>query len=220
MNLTSVQKTTLATHINANTNAGVIPGSGGQTFVINTAVSGRDPTLQQGIADWYNGAALAGDNQAFANLLLWNPVATVAQLNSAVNHPDTPVHGLGGSPTVDQQLLAIGNQWWRWNDAKGSGFIDMTDAQVRLMVTSVWGNPSTTATNVGNTTCGKIAGRRIDLVLSPAPVGGSLGLGGPAHICPRGANNVPILSSMNGPTVVPAQTLTANDIDAALFPNG
>lgn len=215
MNLLDTQKTALAAHIAANTNTGVIPGTGGVgTFVINTAITGRDPTLQQGIADWYNGPALSNDNQPFANLMLWNPVTTIQQLNTAIDWTTNPVG-------ADQPTLT--NAWLKWQSMCWNNYLDLTDPQVRAGIIQVWGNPSNTASNIGaatGTLCGKLAGRRIDLVLSPVPVATpGLGAAG-AHIVPKGKNNVPILGYMNGPTLVPAQTLLYQDIDNALFPGG
>jgi hypothetical protein len=197
MILTPAQKTTLKTHMQANTNVTALPGAGGQTFVINTRLATLDPSDEGAIADWYGGVALAGDNQPFATLLLWNPQTTVEQLNKAIDWTTPPPHGLGGSPTVDQQQLAINNQWWRWDQMTKRGAIDMTDAQVRNGVTQVWGNlASGTAANIGSATtlCGKAPGRRVDLALSPAAVGAKTAWSA-VCVCPANVFGQPLSGS-------------------------
>lgn len=210
MNLTSTQLTTLAAHIAANTNAiTLIDGSG--TFQANAVT--RDPTQQQSLAAWYNALALSGDSQPFANLMCWNPVTTIQQLNTAIDWTTNPVG-------ADQPTLS--NAWLKWQTMLWNNYVDMSDPQVRAGVIQVWGQPSTTATNIGAATgvlCGKLAGRRIDLVIAPIPVQ-TTGLGAGAHVVPKGANGVPLLGYMNGPTFVAAQLLSGTDIDKALFPNG
>lgn len=209
MNLTPAQLTLLKTHLNANTNT-ITPTDGSTApFVVNQALAGGDPTIQGFIAGWYNGLGLAGDNQQFTNLFLWNPNTTAAQLSTAINHPDTPVHGLSGTPTLDQQLLAVNNAYWRWDGMIRAGFIDMTDPQVRLGVRTVWGDGSQTAKNIGavaGVLCGKNAGRRIELVLSPVPVDAVVGTWAGAHVCPKDAKGLQIIG----------QSLTAADVANAL----
>lgn len=211
MNLTAAQLIALATHINANANTvTLIDGSG--TFQANAVT--RDPTQQQSLAAWYNALALAGDSQPFANLMLWNPVATIQQLNTAVDWTTNPVG-------ADQPTLS--NAWLKWQTMLWNNYLDMTDPQVRAGVIQVWGNPSNSVTNIGTvagTLCGKLAGRRIDLALSPAPVGAVANAWLGAHVVPKGLNGVPILGYQNGPTFVAAQLLLGTDIDKALFPNG
>ena len=196
MELTHAQETTLKAHLAANTNSATLPDA--TTFVINANLAGRDPTKQQAIADWYNQLALATDAQAPANLMLWNPRVTIAQINSAIVWTDDPA----GSDEPTRT-----NSWMRWqsmtwNQNQG---IDMTDAQVRAGVVKVWGNPSASATNLGKATgvlTGKLDGRRIDLALAGGVVGAVSGVWAAAHVCP--AN-------------VLGQLLTQPDVDEALL---
>lgn len=217
MQLTSAQKVTLAAHIRANTNSGVIPGSGGQTFVINAAVAGRDPTLQQGMANWYNQTALAGDNQPFANLNVWNPITTIAQLNTAMKFLlTTPLQG--SSPTdvqITNALLMWQIMTWSLGAIATTPVgLDMSDTQVRTGVLAVWGDVTANPANakqIGAVGCGQQVGRNIELVLSGAVTGASAGNAfANAHVVQKDA--------IGG--LVYSQSIQAVDIDAALFPNG
>lgn len=209
MNLTTAQYSTLKTHLQANTNT--VTFDNGATFTVNTSagVTGHDPTFQAAIAKWYNDVALATDAQAPANLLLWNPVTTTTLLNTAIVWTDEPA---GADDTA-----RIKN-WLKWQSMCWSGFIDLSDQQVRGGVNLVWSASTATLNAIGSTTltalCGKLAGRRIDLVLANA-VTGTNNINGGAHTMPRGAT-APILSYMNGNVVVPAQTLTQLDIEKAI----
>jgi len=207
MNLTPAQKTALAAHIRANTNSGIVPGTGGiGTFVINAAVNGRDPTLQQGIADWYNQPALAGDNQPFANLNVWNPLTNILQLNSAIKWQTAPV----GATAAD-----VTNSWLLWQTmiwSMGSGSLtvglDMGDASVRKGMLQVFGDVANgSAAAIGAVGCGQQVGRNIELVCSNAVVGATTALTA-AH---------PIQKDANGLTIY-GQKLTQADVDNALFP--
>lgn len=212
MNLTSAQKAALAAHIAANTNIATYPDGSGE-FVINAEALSHDPTAQQAIADWYNGLALAGDNQPFNNLFLWNPVTSIAQLNTAIDWTTNPAGGTAAD---------VANSWLKWQSMCWANFIDMTDAQVRTGVVQVWGAGSTSASGIGSNVnlCGKLQARRIDLVLAGNPVGNLPGTWAGARVVPKGAGGVPIRESMSGNTVVPPQVLTQSDIESALFPNG
>ncbi len=207
MNLTTAQKTTLAAHITANTNLGTIPGSGGSTFVINTA-TGRDPTLQQGIADWYNKAALATDNQPFANLNVWNPLTTIDQLNSAIKW-QTPF--VGATPAdVANSMLLWQTMIWKLGGGQAGVGIDMGDGSVRKGLTTVFGDVvGGSAAAVGAVGCGQMVGRNIELVLSGNAVGSTTALTN-AHVIQHDAVGVTIY----------LQLLRQVDVDAALFPNG
>lgn len=212
MQLTAAQKTTLKTHLNANTNT-VTNIVNGQAAAINTLLGQpfNGDNLQR-IADWYNSAALAGDKQPFATRFLWNPKVTEVMLSSAVDWTTSPPHGLGGSPTVDQQQLAIGNKWWLWDQLIGrKGYIDFTDAQSRNGVLQVFGNigpvntNSTTSSAIGSETISplvaKLAGRRIELVFVGASVGSKTAWNA-ACVCP--ANVI-------------GQTLNESDIEDVLL---
>lgn len=203
MQLTQSQKTTLKSHMQANTNTTPTPGADGQTFVINTRLGNRNPTDQQAIADWYNGPALAGDSQPFATLFLWNNRVTEQMLATAVDWTTQPPHGLGGVPTVDQQQLAIGNKWWLWDQLIGrKGFIDFTDPQSRNGVLQVWGNVgpvntnSTTSSAIGSETINplvaKLKGRRVELALNSTAVGSKTAWNA-AVVCPAGLGGVQLL---------------------------
>jgi hypothetical protein len=202
MLLTSAQKTLLAAHINANTNLATIPGSNGETFVINSAVQGRDPTLQQGIANWYMQAALANDAQPFANRNIWNPVTTIAQLNAAIKW---------NVPLVGATDAAINNSWLLWQTMIWNMSIDLTDPQVRLGVLTVFGDTANgSAKQIGLAGCGQQVGRNIELVLSGAVLGASTLAFAAAHVVQKDA--------LGG--LIYQQTIDAVDIDKALFPNG
>lgn len=182
MKLSAAQRTTLKTHLAANTNVATRPNS--TTFTINVQYVSGDPTDEQAIADWYNAPATAGDSQPFANLNLWNPQTGVAALKRAIDWANAPPHGLSGSPTVDQQQLAINNQWWRWDAMLRDGALDMSDPQVRAGVLQVWGNVAGSASNIGAIGCGKQAGTRFELALAGPPVGASAPAWTAAHVCP------------------------------------
>ena len=221
MNLTTAQKATLAAHINANTNVLTIPpGLGTGTFVVNAEVAGRDPTLQGLIAAWYNDIALSGDSQPFGNLMLWNPATTIQQLNTAVDW----TLNVFGATAADQT-----NGWLKWQSMCWNNYLDMTDVQVRAGVLQIWtgtitpATSNTTITGIGRSTgtlCGKLAGRRIDLVVAGNAVGNVTNAWAGARVCPAGAGGVPLLSYFQGTQFVPAQTLSQIDVDQALFPNG
>lgn len=221
MQLTQTQKNTLKTHLNANTNLTPATDSNGQTlpnpFVIKDNLADRDPTKQNAIAEWYNGLALAGDNQPFSSLFLWNPRVTEAMLSTAIDWTTDPPHGLGGSPTVSEQQLAIGNKWWLWDKLIGfKGYIDFTDAQARNAVTKVWGNigpvntNSTTSSAIASETINplvaKLKGRRIELVFNSNAVGAKTAWNA-AVVCPKGLNGSAILG----------QNLTQSDVDDVLL---
>lgn len=213
MNLTSAQKTALAGHINLNTNSAPIPGGAG-TFVINAAVAGRDPTLQIGIANWYNQTALAGDNQPFTNLQVWNAFTTLVQLNAVMKFTMATVDE-GATPT-DAQITNFLLMWqiMIWDLGPTSGGMDMGDPQVRQGIMNIWGDTTTAPANAKQIFapgCGQQVGRNIELILSnvvtTVSAGGSAQ---PAH---------PIQKDAAGATIY-GQQITALNIDNALFPNG
>ena len=181
MNLKPAQKTTLKTHFAANTNqvtptAGPAAGVAATIASLMTGVNKRDPDVQNAVAGWYNGNALAGDAQPFSNLFVWNDNVTELVLSTAIDWTTQPPHGLGGSPTVDQQQLAIGNKWWLWDQIVGrKGYIDFTDSQARNGVLQVWGNVAapSTAASIGSESslCAKLNGRRVELALAGNAVG-------------------------------------------------
>lgn len=221
MNLKKSQKNTLKAHLSANTNTTPSVDSQGQPlitpFVINQGLAGRDSEKQRAIAEWYMGNALANDNQPFASLFIWNPRVTEVMLSTAIDWSTVPPHGLGGSPTIDQQQLAIGNKWWLWDAMIGrKGYINFTDAQARNGVVAVWGNigpantNSTTSSAIGSETINplvaKLNARRIELVFNSNAVGNKTAWNA-AIVCPTGLNGSPILG----------QPLTANDIDDVLL---
>lgn len=182
------QKTTLKAHMNANTNHAINASTQQDYGTINTLLGQPfNGDKLQAVADWYNLPALAGDSQAFANLMLWNPKTTEILLTAAMIWTQPP-HGLSGSPSVTEQQIAIGNQWWMWDALIGrKGYIDMTDPQNRQSVLNVWGPGSQTVVNIGvvsGALCGKLLGRRLELALSPVPVGAVSGSWTGAHVCP------------------------------------
>lgn len=207
MDLTQAQKTTLKAHIALNTNTTPATAADGSAlttpFVVNTRKDSRNPDDQAAIAAWYNGLALAGDNQPFTNLNLWNPNTTTALLKKAVDWTVAPPHGLAGTPSVTEIALTVNNKWWLWDAMLQDRSLDMTDPQVRGGVIQVWGDlASGTANNIGKTTCGKLAGKRIELALSGAPVGAVTNAWVGAHVCP---------------TNVLGATLTQPDLDGVIL---
>lgn len=166
MQLTPAQKTTLKTHMHANANT-VTPG-GEQTKAINTLLAQPfDGTALQAVADWYNGLALAGDLEPFANLNCWNPRTTMMQLNSAVKWQVAPVG-------ADQPTQT--NSWLLYLAMTQAGSIDMSDPQVRKGILQVFGDVAGgSAANIGSAGCGQQAGRRVELALFASVTGSSAG---------------------------------------------
>lgn len=157
--LTPGQKTTLKSHIAANTNtipAG-FPWSGGFAgLAINTL--GNGPDQNAAIAGWYGLTALAGDAQPFADSLnLWKPVVTITEINAAVQWAQNPAGATDAAQT---------NSWLRWQSMCWSNQIDLTDPQVRSGVASIWGSGSTTNTNVKAVGTGRRAGTRFELLFA------------------------------------------------------
>lgn len=205
MQLTAAQKTLLKTHLSANTNTVLISGT---PTAINTLLTPPfNGTTTQLIADWYNGLASGGDNQAFsAPRNNWNPKTTIALLNTAIKWQDLIPHDLGGSPSVTEQMLARNEKWMRWqsmtwNQQLG---IDMTDSQVRQGVLAIFGDTSTgSANNIAKTGTGRLDAKRIEMVMNGNALGASAGNAfGDSHICP---NNVL------------GQTLTSSDVEDAIL---
>lgn len=209
MQMKPAQKTLVKTHMSLNTNLATLPD--GSTFVIKDHYQERDATQQDAIAAWYNGNALAGDNQPFSNLFVWNDQVTVAMLNKAIDWTTPPPHGLTGSPTTSEIQLAINNQWWRWDQMLKLGYIDMTDSQVRNGVLQVWGNVgvpnnnSTTSAAIGTelgTLCGKLNARRIELAINSNAVGAKTAWNA-AVVVPSGLNGARLLQA----------PMTGSDVD-------
>jgi len=200
MQLTQAQKTLLKTHMNANTNT-VLNVLTQQQAAINTLLGGPPFNLDnlQNVANWYNGTALAGDNQPFSNLLIWNTNVTIAQLNSAI---------LWQTPPVGADQPTVSNSWLLWQTMLWNMQIDMSDAQVRKGVLQVWGNVASpsSAANIGAVGCGQLNGRRIELVFCPGPVGAVTAWAAAAK-CPTGLNGTAILG----------QPIAASDIEDALL---
>lgn len=166
MPLTLNQMTTLRTHILANTNTVVNVGNG-QLIAINVLPDIGDN--YSNIANWYNGIASASDNQPIAAPLnLWKPSVSIGQLNSAIDWSADPTGG--GTPTAGQMT----NLWLKWQSMCWSNQIDMTDAQVRQGVVTIWGN-GTTSLAIGNVS--KQAGTRLECLLAGPAVAAGIGLG-------------------------------------------
>lgn len=188
MALTAAQKTTLKAHLTANTDT-VINIVNGQAAAINTLLGAPFNTDNlQRIADWYNTLAAGSEAQSLGNRNLWNPKTTIAQLNTAIRWQDLIPHDLGGSPTVDQQMLARNEKWMRWqsmtwNQNQG---LDMTDSQVRQGVLAIFGDvaAASSAASIGGTSCGKINGKRLEIVLSGGAVGAATNAWTAARLCP------------------------------------
>lgn len=88
MALTPAQKTTLKTHIAANTNT--VSVNGGSPVAINSLPM-SDPDARAAVVGWYNLTATAADAQPFADSLnLWKPVVTIQELNAAVQWAQNP----------------------------------------------------------------------------------------------------------------------------------
>ena len=198
MLLTSAQKTTLKTHLNANTNQ-ITNVANGQLAAINTLLSPLDPENAERMATWYNGLAVAGDAQPFTTRNLWNPRTTIQQLNTAIRWQDLIPHDLGGSPTVTEQMLARNEKWMRWqsmtwNQSLG---IDMTDAQVRAGVLAIFGDTASpsSAASIGGTECGRLDARRIEMVMAGNTVGAATNAWTASRVCPTNVLGQPINGS-------------------------
>jgi hypothetical protein len=149
MPLTPAQLVTFKAHLAANTNT-----------INAVAISALPNTVDanQLVADWYNGLALPGDSQPFtAPLNLWAPVVTIQQLNGAINWGQNPA-GTGDPAQT--------NSWLRWQSMCWQNQIDLTDAQVRSGVASVWGTASSTNTAIKAVGVGRKAGTRAELVFA------------------------------------------------------
>lgn len=186
MTLTTAQLQTLKAHIAANTDT-----------VGGVAIKDLPATADANfaIAAWYNQPATGTEQQAFAApLSLWKPVVTIQELNTAVNWGQNPA----GATAADQT-----NTWLRWQSMCWSNAIDLTDAQVRSGVASVWGSGSNSNANVKAVGVGRRLGTRAELVFA-----------GPA----RGPNGNPADAdnALNGRvSPVFGQQLTGADVDAA-----
>lgn len=184
--LTPQQLATLKAHIAANTNT--IGGT-----AVNALPTGN--AANTAIAAWYNEPALANDNQPFtAPLTPWSPLVTIDQLTAAINWSNNPA----GADDAARTVAILKWQSMTWNNR-----IDLTDNQVRSGVASIWGNPSTSNTNIKAVGTGRKAGTRFELLFA----GPSRGPNGAAA---DGDN------ALNG-RVTPfyGQTLTADNVEAA-----
>ncbi len=174
MQLTAAQKTSIKSHVAANTNITPATAADGTTlptpFVVNTySVNAQDAEKERAIAEWYNLTAGAGDNQAFANRLVWNPITSLRQINTAWDPTADPV----GATAADQT-----NNWLRWQTMCWAGTnldapcLDMSDPQIQAGVVKVWGDTSTSSANkIGKSPCGQRTGTNLELKLSAAPSG-------------------------------------------------
>lgn len=198
MQLTAAQKTTFKAHAQANTNTTTLPGVGGQTFVINTRLAARNADDQAAIANWYNRAALAGDNQPLAApLTVWIPTFPVMDsaggpnLNSAVNWQQP----FAGAASADQTV-----SWLLYLAMTQGRSVDMSDASVRKGLAQAFGTAGSSATANAVGAAGQRAGSTIELLLAGASQGPN-GLGAAAA----------------RKTAAYGQLLTAVDVDDALL---
>lgn len=161
MPLTPSQATQLKAHILANTNT-VIAVDTGQPAAIRSIPDVGDNYAR--VADWYNGIALPGDNQPLAApTLIWRPVVTIGELNSAIVWGADPAGGGAANVT---------NSWLKWQSMCWANSIDMTDAQVRQGVQDVWGATSATAVAIAARGCGRQDGTRLEVLLASASING------------------------------------------------
>lgn len=166
MALTPAQKTTLKTHAAANTNTiqAFVAGQVGLRTVAIKDVTELGDNFQF-VADWYNGLALAGDNQPIASpLLVWRPSVSIQQLNSAVDWTAQPA----GATAAD-----VSNGWLKWQTMIWNNAIDLTDQQVRQGIDTVWGAASASATAIKGAGIGRQAGTRLEVLLAGNAVGGA-----------------------------------------------
>jgi hypothetical protein len=149
MPLTPAQLSTLKTHLLANTNT-----------IGGVAINSLPPTPDNffAIADWYNGVALAGDNQPFsAPLTVWNPNVTIDQLTAAINWGQDPA----GADTPTKTLAILKWQSMCWNNK-----IDMTDNQNRAGIASVWGSASSSNSAIKAVGAGRKAATRFEMLFA------------------------------------------------------
>lgn len=189
MILTQVQKAALKTHIAANTNT--ITAIEGTVQIKNIVDNGDN---YQFVANWYNGLALAGDDQPFSNpLSVWRPVVTIQQLNSAVVWSANPAGG---------DAASITNGWLKWQSMCWSNQIDMTDAQVRQGIDDVWGSGSASATAIKANNVGRQVATRAEMLFAGAAAGA-------ARVCGLDGSAVPKTTF--------GQKLTGSDILDAIL---
>lgn len=161
MQLTAAQRTTLKTHMTANTNSTPATAADGTPlvtpFVVNTRLATGNPDNERAIAEWYNATATAGGNQPFTSLLVWNNRVTIAQLNAGIKW-DVAAAGATAADRSESwavyQALVWGNN------------IDMTDAQVRKGVLRVFGDVANGSAAGVATAGGQVTGRRLEIVLA------------------------------------------------------
>jgi hypothetical protein len=177
MQLKQSQKTALKTHMTANTNSTPATDLNGNAlinpFVINTGMDSNNPDKEAAIAAWYNGAAKSGDNQPFTNRNVWNPFTTLRQVSSAL---------IWATPPVGATAADVTNSWLLWQSmtwsatSQDSIALDMSDAQVRKGVYTVWGDvASGNASKIGGNNCGQKVGTNLELVCSGVVTGASPG---------------------------------------------
>lgn len=156
MPLTSANYTTLKNHITANTNT--IGGT-----AINVLPNNSDTNAD--IANWYNQLITGSENQTFTTpTLIWRPVVTIGQMNSAIVWSANPAGVLSGD---------IANSWLKWQSMTWANMVDMTDTQVRQGIDEVWGVGSQTATNLKANGVGRQAGTRAEHLFAGAGGGGA-----------------------------------------------
>lgn len=195
MALTQNQKSALKAHLAANTNTVVNTGAG-QPIAINLIIPNSPTDVgdnMQNIADWYNGNAVAGDSQPqAAPLNVWKTFVTIQDLNSAIDWSAQVVGADSAAQTVN---------WLKWQSLCWNNFIDPTDPQVRQGISTIWGNPSTSAGNIG--AASKRVGTRLEILLAGAAAGGNLGLGAAARVCGKDANGTSLFGfKINGPQIL------------------
>lgn len=187
MILTAAQIQTLKAHIAANTD---LIGGVAINALPNT------PDNNSAVAAWYNTPVSGAELQPFAApTVLWRPVVTIQELNTAVNWSQNP----GANAATDAQQT---NAWLRWQSMCWNNFLDLTDNQVRSGVAAVWAtggsNAAIKAVGVGRRT-----GTRAELLFAGASRG------------PDGAANNADTSLNGRVSPVFGQTVTGTDIDTA-----
>jgi hypothetical protein len=167
--LTQAQKTTLRTHMQANTNVTPTPGVGGAAFAVNTRLATRNADDQQAIADWYNRTASAADKQPLAApLTVWIPTFPVMDpaggpnLNSAVNWQQP----FAGTASADQTVSLL-----TYLAMTQGGGVDMTDQGVRKGLAQVFGTAGASATANAVGAAGQRPGSTAELLLAGPGVG-------------------------------------------------
>jgi hypothetical protein len=183
MALTQAQKVTLKAHIAANTNTTPVLAADGTAlptpFVVNEQYQSGDSEKERAIAEWYNALVTGSENQAFATPNeLWVPDVSIQPLNAAIAWGTDLPHGLTGSPSVTEQLLARVVKWLRWQSATWNSRIDLTDNQQRAVVFETFGNtPAATTVAIAAVGTGRKTPTRLERLFAGNAVG-QAGIGG------------------------------------------